>query len=67
MQQPSGFVDSTLFFHVCWLHKSLYGLKQVLRHGTLNLVIISPLLAFMLYRLTPYYLFYLWVMIFLIF
>ena len=27
MKQPPGFADSTLPFHVCWLLKSLYGLK----------------------------------------
>jgi hypothetical protein len=31
MKQPSGFVDSVPPFHVCRLHKSLYGLKQALR------------------------------------
>jgi hypothetical protein len=28
MKQPLGFADSALPSHVCWLHKSLYGLRQ---------------------------------------
>jgi len=31
MQQPLGYVNSTLSSHMCWLHKSLYGLKQAPR------------------------------------
>jgi hypothetical protein len=31
MQHSPGFVDSILSSHVCWLHKSLYGLKQTHR------------------------------------
>jgi hypothetical protein len=28
MKQPLDFVDSALPSYVCWLHKSLYGLRQ---------------------------------------
>lgn len=31
MTQPMGFVNPQFLHHVCLLHKSLYGLKQVLR------------------------------------
>jgi len=31
MKQPPGFVDSTLYSHVCQLHKSLCDLKQAPR------------------------------------
>ena len=31
MRQPAGFVDKKKPYHVCLLHKSLYGLKQSLR------------------------------------
>jgi hypothetical protein len=31
MAQPQGYIDSSHPHYVCWLHKSIYGLKQVPR------------------------------------
>jgi hypothetical protein len=63
MKQPSGFVDSTLPFHVCRLNKSLYGLKQVPRVWYTRLSDFLLSIGFFPLRLTPPYLSYLMVLI----
>lgn len=56
MEQPQGFVDMEHLDFICKLHKSIYGLKQVLRawfnclsNSLLNLGFTASLVDFSLF------------------